>query len=409
MNLRMIVQIFKILFWLLVLFAGAWIGEQLNDDPGFMVLSLAGYRIEMTGWLAIATLFLSWILVYFIIKIFANFRLDRKLVSWQQNRSKQMSGNQLQQGLYQLARGNFKAAHKLFTKSATKSSTPTINYLLAAFAAHSEGKNIECDRWIIKAEEASGSDAVLTGLLQASIQVQRKESEQALSTLNRMQGQDLNPFRQELLRTVLLQLQDWQQLEPVIANIKKLNGKSAESVFQAEKELCLNQFSGLDVEQLNKKWKQLSSNLKQDIDVVLGYCRKLVALELYSQAEQVLQKAISQEFNAELVIEYGLLPADKEKQFVTAERWLREKPAEASLLVTLGRLSLKNKYWGKAQEYFNLAVDICDYPTAHAELARFYAAQHNYPKSIFHFEQCLITSHQLPEVPLPEPEAAAHV
>lgn len=408
MNLRLLLQSVKLTLWLLVLFAGAWVGEQISHDPGYLIFTIAGYRIETTAWLALIAIIMSWILVYFSMRLIANLRLDKKLVSWQRNRSKLAADLQLRTGIYQLAKGNFKVAGRLFQKSATKSSFPTIGWLLAAYASHLNGRRDECDRWLVKAESAEGSDLLLTPLLQAKLQLQRNEPEHALATLNRIKQTTKSPIQLELMQQVLTQLQDWKQLDSVLLEIKKLGLKSPVSVNQAEKDLCLEHFAVMDSEALNRKWKTLSASLKKDREIILAYSNRLAQLGLINQAEQCLQKAINQEFDPELLLGYGLLSADSKTQLVTAERWLREKPADANLLVSLGRLSLKNQYWGKAQEYFNLAIDINNHPIAHAELGRFYAAKKEYSKSILHYENCIISGHHLPETPLPEPESHTH-
>lgn len=408
MSLRLLLKSIKLIVWILVLFAGAWVGEQISHDPGYLIFTIAGYRIETTAWLALIAVILSWITVYFSMRLIANLRLDKKLVSWQQNRSKLAADSQLQTGIYQLAKGNFKAAGRLFQKSAAKSSFPALNWLLAAFSAHLIGKRDDSDRYLIKAETAEGANLLLTPLLQAKLQLQRDEPEHALATLNRITESNKSPIQLELMRQVLTQLQDWKQLDAVLVEVKKLGLNSAGSMSTAEKNLCLEHFVTMDSEALNRKWKALPSNLKRDNEIILAYCQRLAELGLESQAEQCLQKSINQSFDADLLMGYGLLLADSKTQLVTAERWLREKPADANLLVALGRLSLRNQYWGKAQEYFNLAVDVSNHPIAHAELGRFYAAKKDYPKSIFHYENCMIAGHQLPESPLPEPEANAN-
>jgi len=405
MNLRLLLQTAKLTIWLLVIFAGAWAGEQISQDPGYLIFTIAGYRIETTAWFALIAILLSWVLVYFSMRLLSNLRLDRKLVSWQKSRSKRAADLQLESGIYQLAKGDFKAASRLFQKSASKSTFPALNWLLAAYASHLSGKRDECDRWLVNAENAEGANLLLTPLLQAKLQLQRDEPEKALATLNRIANTNKSPIQLELMRQVLTELQDWKQLDTVLLNVKKLGANHSGAINQAEKDLCLEHFALMDSEALNRKWKEISTVLKKDSQIVLAYCHRLAELGLENQAEQSLQKAINQKFDSELLIGYGLLLADSKAQLITAERWLREKPADANLLVSLGRLSLRNQYWGKAQEYFNLAVDISSHPIAHAELGRFYAARKEYAKSIFHYESCMIAGHQLPETPLPEPEA----
>jgi hypothetical protein len=47
---------------------------------------------------------------------------------------------------------------------------------------------------------------------------------------------------------------------------------------------------------------------------------------------------------------------DPARQLQTAEGWLKDHPQDASLLLTLGRLSLQNRLWGKARDYLESSL-----------------------------------------------------
>ena len=53
-----------------------------------------------------------------------------------------------------------------------------------------------------------------------------------------------------------------------------------------------------------------------------------------------------------------------------AEAWLDAHSSDAELLLTLGRLSLRNELWGKAREYFERSLRQSNGQEAFAELAR---------------------------------------
>lgn len=402
MNFSIITLVVKVLFWLALLIAGAWLGEQITADPGFMIMSFAGYRVEMAGWLALVLVLLSWIVVYVLFGLFSNWRLDRRLVSWRKGRKRENAEQQLQEGLSQLGRGEFKSAYGLFKKSASNSTMPTLNYLLAAFAAHAHGKPAECDQWLSKAEQSPGVDPILSGLLQALVQLQRGDYEQSLASLNRLPNQENNPFRQELLRKIYVQLGDWKHLSDVIKAIKKRPGKVSDAVVQAEKLQVLHQISDMDVEALQHFWKQLDTSVKQDPNVMLVVCKAFESGNRAEWAEQLLANHMAPAFHPDLMLEYGRLSADAAKQLVVAERWLRDRPSDAILLVTLGRLSLKAGLWGKAEEYFEMAISLVDHPMAHAELARHYGNSDRVNESIAHYEKSMAAGYQLPLGDIPK-------
>ncbi|MNG33182.1 hypothetical protein D3C84_1193740 [compost metagenome] len=57
----------------------------------------------------------------------------------------------------------------------------------------------------------------------------------------------------------------------------------------------------------------------------------------------------------------------------TAESWLKPRPDDAQLLLTLGRLCLNNKLWGKAREYLEASLRSQRSAETCAELARLLA------------------------------------
>jgi HemY protein len=405
MNFSIIGLVIKVLFLLVLLVAGAWLGEQITDDPGFMIMSFAGYRIEMAGWLALVLVLVTWILVYVLFSLLSNWRIDRRLMSWRSGRKRGNAERQLQQGLSQLGRGDFKSAHSLFKKSAANSSMPAVSYLLAAFAAHAYGKSEECDQWLRKAEQQPGVDPILSGLLQAMVQLERGHYEQALASLNRLPDQEKNPFRQDLLRKIYLQLGDWKQLADVIKAIKKRPGKVSDTVIQAEKQQTLHQIGDMGVDALQAFWKQLDTSVKQDPEIMLAVSSAFVKGQHADWAEQLLANHMAPAFQPELVLAYGRLPADASKQLMVAERWLRERPNDSVLFVTLGRLSLKATLWGKAEEYFEMAIALSEHPMAHAELARHYGNTDRIADSIRHYEKSMAAGYQLPATDIPKKDA----
>ncbi|MCE6982513.1 heme biosynthesis protein HemY, partial [Pseudomonas frederiksbergensis] len=94
-----------------------------------------------------------------------------------------------------------------------------------------------------------------------------------------------------------------------------------------------------------------------------------------SEAEQALRTALKRQYESHLARLYGLVRGgDLARQLQTAEGWLKEHPDDPSLLLTLGRLSLQNRLWGKARDYLESSLRVQRNPEACAELARLLAS-----------------------------------
>ena len=97
----------------------------------------------------------------------------------------------------------------------------------------------------------------------------------------------------------------------------------------------------------------------------------LLDLGADSEAEQVIRTALKKDWDVKLVELYGLaLGADVSKQINTAETWLRTHQSEPALLLSLSRLCLAHKLWGKARSYLEASLAIKSNPDAYAELGR---------------------------------------
>ena len=91
----------------------------------------------------------------------------------------------------------------------------------------------------------------------------------------------------------------------------------------------------------------------------------------------------------------------------TAEGWLKTHPEDPSLLLTLGRLSLQNRLWGKARDYLEASLRLQRNPEACAELARLLAGLGENERSNALFQEGLgLLDERLLALPLPDPVRA---
>jgi HemY protein len=98
--------------------------------------------------------------------------------------------------------------------------------------------------------------------------------------------------------------------------------------------------------------------------VALGDCRR---------AHEIVEVALETEWGGELILLYGeCLDADVLAQIERAEKWLKARPRDRALLLTLGRLCLAQKLWGKAQSYLEASLSEEPSRSAHVALAQLF-------------------------------------
>jgi HemY protein len=155
---------------------------------------------------------------------------------------------------------------------------------------------------------------------------------------------------------------------------------------------------------LHGAWQQLSSAQRQEPALVLAYAEQLRQLGAQVEAEEVLRLALKRQYDSHLARLYGLVRgADASKQLQSAEGWLKQHPDDSSLLLTLGRLCLQNRLWGKARDYLEASLRLQRNPEACAELARLLAQLGDTQGSNQLFQEGLgLLDERLLTAPLPE-------
>ncbi|PPA01720.1 heme biosynthesis protein HemY, partial [Pseudomonas sp. MWU12-2312b] len=159
---------------------------------------------------------------------------------------------------------------------------------------------------------------------------------------------------------------------------------------------------------LNRAWQQLSSAQRQEPQLVLAYAEQLRQLGAQVEAEEVLRTALKRNYDSHLARLYGLVRgSDPARQLQLAEGWLKEHPADPSLLLTLGRLCLQSSLWGKARDYLESSLRVQRNPEACAELARLLAQMGDTERSNQLFQEGLgLLDERLLAAPLPVPSHA---
>ena len=111
--------------------------------------------------------------------------------------------------------------------------------------------------------------------------------------------------------------------------------------------------------------------LRKHPQLLGDYAGYLQELGEHLRAEKLLREALREHWDASLIETYGLLEMPEPgKQLSHLEKLLIEHPDDPTLLLTLGRLSLRAQLWGKARGYLEACIGRNGPPQAFRELGQ---------------------------------------
>jgi len=397
--------LFKI--WLVVLI-GAGIGALVSRDSGYVLLSAGLYTIEMSLALLALLVALLFVALYLLIRLVVRtYRLPKDVRGWKQRRGVRLAQNAMTRGLLEMSEGNWRTAEKRLVRYADRSETPLLNYLAAARAAQLQGEHERRDAYIRLAHENMPSADVAVSLTQAELQLADHQLEQALATLRHLRSvAPKHTYVLRLLRRLYEQLGDWEHLRELIPELRRRKVESAEELQLLERKtyraLLEQAFLSKDKHQLGQVWTSVPKSLRTDADVVSDYAGYLQERGQDKEAEKFLRDALKQGWNVQLVELYGLIECPEPgKHLSRLEKFLKEHPDDPTLLLTLGRLSLRAQLWGKARGYLEACVNRSGPIDAFRELGRLLEHMGEDDNALQIYRQALTHDNDGRAIPLP--------
>ncbi len=363
------ILIASIIGLLVAVVATLWVKE----DNGYILIGYGHWTIEGSLALFLLTGAMLFILSYVLLRSLARlWAMPDQLQGWNGRRLATRARHSLTQGLLELAEGNWKTAEQHLTQHASQSETPLLNYLAAARAAQLQGEDERRDDYLQLAHESMPAADVAVGLTQAELQLAHQQYEQALATLTHLRG--LSPkhsYVLTLLKRLYVNLGEWERLEELLPELRRRKAVS-EAEYQAlEIQVYRERMASMnsDPEALEQLWQRMPKTLRQHPPLMKSYVSLQIALNEGLRVAPLITEALKRQWDPELVRLYGRIDSgDVSHHLTSAEAWLKERPQDADLLLTLALLCLRNKLWGKARSYLEASIGISPKVEAYQEL-----------------------------------------
>jgi HemY protein len=312
-----------------------------------------------------------------------------------------------------LVDGELEKAERLLAAAGEEGDWPLVAWLLAAEAAQEQDK-VDVSQQYLEQASADRRGRLVAGLMKARFALDDGHPEQARSELKVLA--DMAPRNKRILNTyaeVLERQKDWQTLCGLMPRLKRAFGENDQARRERKAWLAWLQetarkpgFNDADSrrEELRKLWKDVPVRLKNDPAMVARYAGFLAQLGGGRGALNLVREQLDSQWDDRLppVLE-AIDDISPDDLLQVLEKWLVERPGNAAVLITAGRVALKARLWGKAQGFFEAAANSSQSATALAELARLYRALGDTSKAMSVFDRRLAQLEgDLPALPLPD-------
>lgn len=352
---------------LLVLIITVMVVLIARQDSGHILIAYQDWTLESSLIVFILGLLLLFLAFYYTLRFWSGLRsLPLRLKQWRHRRRDMKVKLSYQRGMRALSEGMWANAEKWLIKEVRHSDAPALHYLAAAKAADAQGSKVRRDSYLRAAAEHDPKAGVAVGLAQAAYHLANHLPEEARSLLGRMHVmQPKHPaILKKLLETCLV-LQDWNGLLALIPDLERRHvihgGKSEELQCQAYRGLFSQAAEKKDAAHLRDLWRHAPRAVQRNENVLFDYACALTNADpaAGSEVTPLLADAIDRSWSESLVYAYGsIASANLPAQLSHGERWLKHHGNNAVLLLTLGRLCLRNQLWGKARSYLEVSLGV---------------------------------------------------
>ena len=337
----------------------------VQDDPGFVLIKYADFSLETSLAFGVVAVVVGGLLIQLFLRFLLSiWRLPTTLTKQSEKRRADKSRKLLNIGLIDLAEGRFEQAESNLLKFIDLAENPLINYLAAARAAQQQDKFDQRDNYLKAAHDVKPEAAIAIGVSQAELQLASRQTERALATLTHLRSvAPKHDYVLKLLAKVYYEIQEWSLLCDLLPEVRKKKLFKDEKLAKLEIKAftgCLSEAAEREDESLDKAWAKIPKVYQTQADLILHY---IDLVNRYSRdsklIEQIVVKSINQQWNIDLLDYYGRLPVeDTTVQLATTEKWLQDYGSSDVLLLALGRICIRLKLWGKAQNYLEASIGI---------------------------------------------------
>lgn len=395
----------RLLLWLVALMAGAiGVAVTARFNPGNVVLFYPPHRIDMSLNLFMVLALLLFLVLYALLRALrATVAMPARVAAYRQRKRERDGNKGLRDALKALFEGRFGHAEKAAARAAELPENAGLAALIGARAAHRMRQGPRRDQWLagIAHDNAMKTARLMTITELLVDDHQPERALDAVAELNASGTRHIHALQWSM--KAHQQAKNWPEVLRLVRSLDKhkalhpaLSARLRELAYEA-----LLSDGSHDAESIQRVWSTVPLVDRVKPYIAARAAAALNARGLHEEARATAEEALRVEWDDRVVRAYREASAQAGSTSLLAqiehcEQWMRERPTDAELALTLGSLCLKQKLWGKAQRYLEQALSDATEPRmvreAHLKLAQMHEALGQTEDAAAHYRQCALAS-----------------
>jgi HemY protein len=344
-----------------------------RQSDGYVVIVASPYRIELSLNLLVVGVLAGYLAFHLLARLAETLlAIPKRVAAYREERARTRARQSLNDALIAFFQGRFASAEKSASVAMESEESRGVAAIIAARSAHELGRFSEREQFLDQAKGAPAVDqARLTTL--ADLLLAQGRHEESLAVLKDLAGRDARNVR--LLRMRLAAetaLKRWDEALQTTTALAKLGGIPEIEAAATRRAAHLGNLNrkAQDAAALTQYWKHLPNDLRVDPSIASTAARYHLALGGNAEAQVIVEDALAAGWDTGLVSLYADCAGTNALHLIErGEKWLREHARDPALLLTLGKLCMKQGLWGKAQSYIEASLALEPTHEGHMTLA----------------------------------------
>jgi HemY protein len=368
----------KGLLWVFVLAALAVaLSLAMRGHGGYALFVLHPWRAEISLNFLAVLLVLVFALAYFLVRmVWHTLRLPSHVRAFRARRRAETGHVATLGAIQALFEGRYVRAEKLASKAIDLGAAPGFAGLLGARAAQRLRDFGRRDSWLEQSRQGGGDWRVAHLMTKAELLLEERRFDDARVVLRELHTSGPRHVAALFLSLRAEQgVENWDEVLRIANSLEKHAAMPPEALdsVRVNARVALLTRKPFDQEGLARQWEDTPRADRVRPKVAATAARAFMQLGDCRRAHRIIEEALDRSWDGALALLYGeCVDEDAIERLERAEDWLRERPGEAELLLTLGRLCVQRGLWGKAQSYLEASLATQPTQAAHIALARLF-------------------------------------